>query len=51
LDSVAASAKNLRPQHVLEENTDVSSLEMTSGWKKYLDQTYHLRSAKKKYVF
>lgn len=50
LDSVAAAAEHIRPQRMLDENTDVSSIAMTSGWAKYLDQTYQLRSAKKRYI-
>jgi hypothetical protein len=50
LDSVAAAIECVRPGPVLDEKTDVSSIEMTSGWTKYLDHTYQLRSAKKRYV-
>jgi hypothetical protein len=50
LDSLAVTPKHRRPQPVLDENTDVSSITMTPGWTKRLDQTYKLPTAKKRYI-
>ena len=50
LDSMAATPENMRPQHTLIDNTDVSNITLTPGWTNYLDQTYNLRSAKQRYT-
>jgi hypothetical protein len=50
LDSMAATPEHVRPQCMLDENTDVSSTAMTSAWTKYLDQTYQLHLSKKRYI-